>query len=225
MRTARSSVAADRQCLRVLVVDDHPIVRKGACAWLTRRLGYEIAGEARSALEALRIARKCRPDLVLMDFDLPGINGLAACRLLRKKVPQAKVLIFCMRRDVDLGQGMADCGASGSVLKTASAGELLEAIEAAVLHEPPCPLSEPAFSVQQASSSGGAERLSAREQEILCRIANGESNKEIARMLGISQRTVRTHRERLIRKLNIHKVVDLTKFAINYGLVSVRADA
>jgi len=243
----------DKTTIRILLVDDHPVVRKGIAACLARerqvrpspptplspeirtagernKVGGEgdktklvVVGEAANGVEALRKAKELLPDLVLTDIDMPQMNGLVLTQTLRKELPQIKVLILSMHQNTEYVMRILQSGARGYVLKEAPTDELMKAIEN--VHK-----GEAFFSseiarvalnqfVRGAGEGPSPRDLTSREREVLARIAEGLSNKEIATSLNVGVRTVETHRERVMRKLDIHNVAGLTKFAIAKGLV------
>jgi DNA-binding NarL/FixJ family response regulator len=207
-----------------LLVDDHPVVRKGINSCLARHEHLQIVGEAADGVEALKKARELMPDIVLMDIDMPEKDGLEVTELLRKELPKIKVLILSMHSNTEYVMRIIQSGASGYILKEAPTEELVRAID--IINT-----GEAFFSPEVARAAlnkyvrGGADdpaaQLTNREREVLVQIAEGLSNKEIANKLGVGVRTVETHRERIMRKLNIHSVAGLTKFAISKGLISL----
>ena len=210
--------------IKLLLVDDHPVVRKGISSCLARHEHLQVVGEAGNGEEAIRKTRELAPDIVLMDIDMPEMNGLTVTELLRKESPKIKVLILSMHSNSEYVMRIIQSGASGYVLKEAPTEELLRAIEAVNA-------GEAFFSPEVARvalnkyvrgiTDTAVAQLTNREREVLIQIAEGLSNKEIASKLGVGVRTVETHRERIMRKLNIHSVAGLTKFAISQGLVSL----
>ena len=221
-------MSAKKQIIKVLVADDHPVVRKGLQSCLARHGHIRVVGEAADGDEALRMTRELKPDVVLMDISMPGMNGLAVTEVLRKEAPEVKVLVLSIHRNKDAIFRVIQAGAHGYVSKEAPSEEVLRAIQS--VHE-----GEPYFSEEIARAalnefvtSGGKKepfsQLTSREREVLVLIAEGQSNKEIADRLGIGVRTIETHRERIMRRLNIHSVAGLTKYAIANGLVSLDAD-
>lgn len=222
--TTRMSKTEKR--IKILLVDDHPVVRKGIASCLSQHANLEIIGEAADGREALRKAREMLPDIVLMDIDMPHMNGLAVTDLLRKDAPKVKVLILSMHSNTDYVLRIIQSGARGYVLKDASTKELLRAISAVNSGEAFFSPEVARAALNQYVKGTGtpnseAQQLTNREREVLVHIADGLSNKEIASQLGVGVRTVETHRERIMRKLNIHSVAGLTKFAISQGLVSL----
>jgi two-component system, NarL family, nitrate/nitrite response regulator NarL len=212
--------------IRILLVDDHPVVRRGIASCLTRHEHLQIVGEASDGHEAVLLAREFMPDIVLMDIDMPRMSGLAVTELFRKELPKIKVLILSMHSNTEYVLRIIQSGACGYVLKEAPTEELVRAIETVSA-------GEAFFSPEVArvalnkyvrgvgSADAPTAQLTNREREVLIQIAEGLSNKEIAGKLGVGVRTVETHRERIMRKLNIHSVAGLTKFAISKGLVSL----
>lgn len=219
------TVGKSKKPIRLLIVDDHPVVRMGIVASLSSHAHIQIVGQAADGVQALRLAHELRPDIMLTDIDLPEKNGLVVTETIRKEIPAIRVLILSMHTNTDYVLRIVQSGASGYVLKGGSTEDLLRAIE--TVHG-----GEAFFSPEVArtalnqfvlgSSSGGTlSSLTAREREVLIQIAEGLSNKEIAGQLGVGVRTVETHRERIMKKLNIHSVAGLTKFALAQGLISL----
>lgn len=224
-RGTKSSLSATKEKIRVLVVDDHPVVRKGLQACLTKQDRLKIVGEAADGDDALKKALDLKPDVVLMDVSMPRRDGLAVTQVLRKEAPQIKVLILSVHNKRDFIFRIIEAGAHGYVSKEASPDELLRAIES--VHDGKTFFSPEVAqaALNQLVNNGGKKepfaQLTNREREVLVLIAEGQSNKEIANKLGIGVRTIETHRERIMRRLNIHSVAGLTKFAIANGLVSL----
>ena len=184
-----------------------------------------IVGEAADGDEALRKARELSPDVVLMDISMPGMNGLAVTEVLRKEAPDMKVLILSVHTNKDYIFRVIQAGAHGYVSKEAPPEELIRAIESVYAGEPHFSEDIARAALNEFISSGGKKepfaQLTSREREVLVEIAEGKSNKEIADRLGIGVRTIETHRERIMRRLNIHSVAGLTKYAIGNGLISL----
>jgi len=220
-------VSAKKQSIKVLVADDHPVVRKGLQLCLGRQGHLRVIGEACDGDEALRKARELKPDVVLMDISMPGRNGLAVTELLRKELPKMKVLILSVHNNRDYIFRVIQAGAHGYVSKEAPPEEVLRAIESVCAGEPFFSEDIARAALQEFVKSGGRKepfaQLTAREREVLVLIAEGKSNKEIAMQLDIGVRTIETHRERIMRRLSIHSVAGLTKFAIANGLISLES--
>jgi two-component system, NarL family, nitrate/nitrite response regulator NarL len=215
--------------IRILVVDDHPIVRRGISMCLASQPRIQILGEAGDGREALNLVRELKPDVVLMDIDMPQMNGMAVTDLLRHEMPEIKVIILSMYANTDYVMRIIECGARGFVLKEAPPQELLQAIETVYAGQTHFSPDVARVALNQVVRGNGestpASRLTNREREVLVHIADGFSNKEIASQLSIGVRTVETHRERIMRKLDIHTVAGLTRFAIAQGMVSLAPHA
>jgi two-component system nitrate/nitrite response regulator NarL len=212
--------------IKLLLVDDHPVVRKGIVSCLSQHEHLQIIGEAADGREALRKARELLPDIILMDIDMPHMNGLAVTELLRKELPKLKVLVLSMHSNTDFVLRIIQSGARGYILKDATTDELVKAIDTINAGEAffSSEVARAALNQYVRGTGPSGEKvmqLTNREREVLIHIADGLSNKEIASQLGVGVRTIETHRERIMRKLNIHSVAGLTKFAISQGLVSL----
>ena len=221
---AGKAIKASRR-IRLLLVDDHPIVRKGISSCLARHDHLVIVGEAADGLEAVTRAKELLPDIMLLDIDMPKMSGLAVAEVLRKELPQIKVLILSMHQRPEYLLRILESGARGYVLKEALPEELVKAIETVTAGE--CYFSPEIAClaliqvVQGNGARPGAAELTSREKEVLILVAQGFSNKEIANNLNLSVRTVETHRERIMRTLAIHSVAGLTRFALAKGLVTL----
>jgi DNA-binding NarL/FixJ family response regulator len=218
-----------KQRIKVLVVDDHPVVRKGIISCLARHENLLIVGEAGEGEEALRKAREMSPDVVLLDIDMPQMSGLAATELLRKDLPNVKVLILSMHSSSEFVLRIIQAGARGYVLKETNPEDLARAIEGVhageVFFSPEVArVALNQFVRRDSEGEDSPRQLTSREREVLIAIAEGLSNKEIACRLGVGVRTIETHRERIMRKLNIHSVAKLTRYAISKGLVMLRQE-
>jgi two-component system nitrate/nitrite response regulator NarL len=213
----------------VLLVDDHPVVRKGLQSCLAKQDGLKVVGEASDGDEAIQKTKTLRPDIVLMDISMPRMNGLAVTELLRKEAPHVKVLILSVHSNKEYIFRIIQAGAHGYVSKEAPPEELVRAIESICDGEPFFSEDVARAALNQFVANGGKKepfaQLTSREREVLVLIAEGRSNKEIANGLGIGVRTIETHRERIMRRLNIHSVAGLTKFAIANGMVSLDGGA
>jgi len=214
--------------IRVMVVDDHPVVRRGISMCLARQPQLEIVGEAGDGREAIQRARELQPDLMLMDIDMPQMNGLAVAEVLRREMPRTKVLILSMHSNTEYVVRIIQSGARGFVLKEAPAEELVRAIEMVnagdAYFSPDVARVALNKFVQGVGAGQETPALTNREREVLMLIADGLSNKEIACRLDVGVRTVETHRERIMRKLDIHSVAGLTRYAISCGLVTLEKE-
>jgi len=217
--------ARAQQRIRVLLADDHPVVRRGIAACLERQANLEVVGEAADGEEALHKARELMPDVLLTDIDMPRLTGLAITETLQKELPQTKVLMLSSTTNSEFLLRCAQAGANGYILKQATPDEFVQAIEtvnAGQSYFSP-DVARVALSQLVRGKGRGPEpsALSNREREVLTSIAEGLSNKEIACRLNIGTRTVETHRERLMRKLNIHSIAGLTRFAVAKGMIAM----
>jgi DNA-binding NarL/FixJ family response regulator len=211
--------------IKVLVADDHTVVREGIRHVLDGEPGFTIVAEAATAAEAVRLAEAEKPDVVLLDITMPGESGLQAAVRMRKLVPGTRILILSMHDNPEYVLESVRAGAHGYLLKDSAATELRQAIRA--VHQGEEYFSAPiahrlraAVRGQAGELPGPLDVLTGREREVLVGIALGRTNKEIASELGISHRTVETHRESLMRKRGIKTVAGLTKLALETGLVS-----
>lgn len=215
----------DGAAVRVIIADDHAMVREGIKSVL-ERAGFEVVGEASSGTEVLPLAERVQPDVAVLDISMPGETGLQAAARLRQALPHVRVLILSMYDNTEYVLESVRAGAHGYLLKDGAAQELANAIRAVQNGEA---YFSPAVAARlSAAVRGDIEReqrrtsldlLTGREREVLAGIAKGLTNKEIAAELGISHRTVETHRESLMRKLGIRTVAGLTKFSLEAGLI------
>ncbi len=210
--------------IKVFLVDDHPAVREGVRAFLTNQ-GIAVVGEAADDTEAVRKLKKTAPNVIVLDINLPGVDGGELARYLRQAVPGAKLIAFSIHASQEYVVRMARCGVHGYVMKDMPTSKLVEAIErvhTGGLYFPPGMTD--AILAPSAKPSAGEKNavLTAREREVLVLLADGLANKEVARKLGISVRTAETHREHLSRKLNIAPIAGLTKYAIQHGLTPLK---
>jgi len=212
--------------IRVLIVDDHPIVRQGLRSCLAGYNQLSVVGEAANGKEAIAKTNALLPDVVLMDIEMPGLDGLAATEALLRENPESKVLILSIHKHSQYVLRTIRAGARGYVSKEASPAQLVQAIETLAAGGSffGSDIATVALNqmVNRTEDTPNRKQLSPREREVLVGIAEGLGNKEIASRLGVSVRTVETHRERIMRKLDIHCIAGLTRFAINEGLISVR---
>jgi DNA-binding NarL/FixJ family response regulator len=211
--------------IRVLVADDHAVVREGIRHVLEREPGFEVVAEAANGSEVLPLAERHRPDVAVLDISMPGESGIQVAAQLRQRHPEIRILILSMYDNAEYVLESVRAGAHGYILKDTAATELRRAIRAVQNGE--AFLSPPVASRLTAAVRGELEReartgdlgsLTVREREVLRGIVRGQTNKEIAAALGISHRTVETHRESLMRKLRIRTVAGLTRFALEAGL-------
>jgi DNA-binding NarL/FixJ family response regulator len=210
---------------RVLLVDDHQLVRAGMRALIDRLAGFEVVGEAGDGRESLQLAAKLQPDLILMDVLMPELDGVDATARLAAVAPHARVLMLSMNADVQYVLRALQGGAAGYLLKNTGPAELELAMRAVARGET---YLSPAVSkhvidgyVRRADvSADPLDRLTPRQREVLQLIAEGATTKEIARKLNISPKTAETHRAQLMQELDVHEIAGLVRFAIRHGLVS-----
>jgi two-component system nitrate/nitrite response regulator NarL len=213
--------------IRIMLADDHPIVRNGIKDALSKQKNIEVVAEASNGAQVLRKAKELLPDIVLMDISMPGMGGLEATQRLRSAAPTVKVLVFTMHDNKEYVLEIIRSGASGYVLKDTSTLELVRAIETVYRggtffsSKVSKLLLDQYIKKVSTGVETSPEELSKREAEILVLVAGGKSNKEIANQLKISIRTCEAHREKIMKKLNLHSVAELTQYAISKGLISV----
>jgi len=212
--------------IRVLLADDHTVVRQGLRALLAAEEDMEVIGEAENGRQAVMLAKKTPPDVVVMDVAMPLLNGLEATRQILKGVPRAKVLVLTSYGDDDCVTQMMDAGASGYLIKQTAANDLLKAIrevQKGNAYFSPAIAKRLRDQCREAFTTGQSPRkageLTSREAEVLQLIAEGFSNKQIAAELSISIKTVEKHRQQVMNKLNIHDVAGLTRYAITKGMI------
>lgn len=210
--------------IRVLVADDHTIVRKGLCALLNSEPNIEVVGEAEDGREAVERIGKIKPDVVLMDISMPSLNGFEATRQIRKGHPGIRILVLTMHTNEEYIFEILQAGASGYVLKKSAPSDLVSAINAvyqgsAFLSPPVAEKVIERLKGMTVDNETKKVKLTEREREVLQLIAEGCTNKEIAKRLFISVKTVESHRTHLMEKLDIHHAAGLTKYAIQKRII------
>jgi len=212
--------------IRLLLVDDHLVVRSGLRMLLSGESDVEIVGEAGTAREALAAVRELKPNIVLMDIGLPDKSGIEATSEIKRLHPDVAVVALTIHEDEEYFFKMLEAGANGYVPKRAAPEELLTAIRAAAtgevyLYPSLAKLLVKDFLAQQRASgeAAGVDGLTDREREILKYLADGASNEEISEVLVISPKTVARHRENIMRKLNLHSRADMVRYAIRKGII------
>jgi two-component system response regulator NreC len=212
--------------VRILIADDHGVLRAGLRALLNAEPDLQVVGEAGDGWEALRLAAELQPDLMLMDISMPGLDGLEATRLLRRRHPRLRILLLTLHEEEDLVREAIEAGASGYIVKRAAESELLGAVRAvAAGHMYVHPSMTRAFVGQHGrpprDEEGSSEvtSLTPRETEVLELVAAGYTNRQVADRLGIGQRTVETHRANLMAKLNLRSRAALVRYAVDHGLL------
>ncbi|MCD6050505.1 MAG: LuxR family transcriptional regulator [Verrucomicrobia bacterium] len=210
--------------ITVVLAEDHHIVREGFRSLLKHEVDIEVVGEAENGRQAIQLIRKLHPEVVVMDIAMPLLNGLEATRQIRKEFPEIKVLILSAHNDDAYVEQMAALGASGFLLKQASAHHLPTAIREVYKGKTFFTASVSKRVLDRHNKSldrgeKGGNRLSSREMEVLQMIAEGKPNKQVAAELGVSFKTVDKHRQHLMSKLDIHDVAGLTRYAISEGII------
>ncbi|NQU43047.1 response regulator transcription factor [bacterium] len=218
---------ANNEKIRVLLVDDHQILRDGIKSHLSTFDHVFIVGEASDGAEAIAKAKELIPDIVVMDISLPDMNGLTVTKEVLQALPDTKVIILSMHDDRHYVLQSVQAGARGYLLKDTCPTDLLSAIElvhkGGAFFDPS--VSRYLFDQQGDDEGNGVQEdveLSSREREVLALVAEGFSNKEVASKLFLSVRTIETHRENIMRKLDIHGTAALTKYAIQKGIIEVK---
>ena len=212
--------------IRVLIADDHTLMRDGIRALVASATDMEVVAEAGDGREAIEAARQTRPDVILLDIAMPGLGGLESVPILRREAPGSRILILTQYEQPEYVRRFLQLGVGGYVLKKAAGGELLSAIRAVhrgglvvdpvVAHEV---LRDPS-SADPVTTDDPYDSLTERERQVLKLVAEGRSNKEVAAFLDISVKTAMTHREHVMKKLGLHNRTDLTRFAIRRGVIA-----
>jgi DNA-binding NarL/FixJ family response regulator len=212
--------------VRLLLADDHDVVRRGLRDLLEERDGWVVCAEARDGRGAVALALEHRPDVVVLDILMPGLNGVEAARQIRRALPSTEVLIFSMHESEQLVRDAIAAGARGYVVKADAPAQVVAAVAALADHKPFfTPSVSEALLDSYLQTANAADRtadvkgLSSREREIVQLLAEGRSNKEIASTLFISVRTVETHRAAIMRKLEIGSIVELVRYAVRNKLI------
>ncbi len=213
--------------IKILIADDHQIIRDGLASLLEKQKDMRVIGQAANGRKALRMAVELKPDIVVMDISMPNLNGMEATRQLFNECPETRVIALSMHSDKRFVAGMLKAGARGYLLKNSAFDELIKAahsvmageiylspkITAAVIND--------YIQINREENPVGLDALSSRERETLQLLAEGKTTKQIAGELFISVKTVETHRQNIMKKLDIYSVADLVKFAVREGLTSL----
>ena len=212
--------------LRILIADDHEIVRRGLKKVLSSRHGWVVCAEAATGRDAIAMAAEHRPDIVVMDISMPGLNGLEATRKIRKIVPKAGILILSLHYSDQLVREVVDAGARAYLLKSDATRDLLHAIEALATRRSFFTSSAAQTLIDGFCDKGSDKpgtllrhRLSTREREIVQLLAEGKSSKEVAVALGISVKTAETHRAHIMRKMEFHSVGEIVRYAVRTQII------
>src|ERR1700676_3844668 len=215
------------KALRILIADDHDLMRRGVKTLLQSHAGWEVCGEAKTGREAVEKAEELKPNIVILDISMPDLNGVEAARRIRKASPSVEILILSMHYSDQLIRDIIEAGVRGYIVKSDSGRDLIIAVEALASHKP--------FFTPRATevilgsfNPGGtvkeipelvSERLTSREREIVQLLAEGKSSKEVASSLGISVKTAETHRANVMRKLELHSVSELVRYAVRNQII------
>ena len=213
--------------IRVLIADDHTIMRAGLRSLLEKEDQIEVVAEAENGRRAVQLAIEHKPDVVVMDVSMPDLNGIEATSQVLASLPEAKVIALSMHTDKRFVMGMLRAGASGYLLKDCASQELASAIVSVASNKKYLSPDIAGVVIEDSLYGGQQEeetvssKLSAREREVLQLIAEGWSTRQIASHLYVSVKTIETHRRQIMKKLDLHNIADLTKYAIREGLTSV----
>ncbi|HXC42951.1 MAG TPA: response regulator transcription factor [Candidatus Dormibacteraeota bacterium] len=211
---------------RILIADDHEIVRQGIRALLEKHPGWEVSGEAKDGREAVERSKALKPDLVLLDIGMPTLNGLDAARQILAICPLTRVLVLTMHDSEQVVRDVLAVGARGFLLKSDAGRDLISAVEALQRHgtfftSRVAELVLEGYLNPHRTLQPSGNRLTPREREVVQLLAEGKTSKEVAVVLNLSVKTTETHRTNIMRKLDLHSVADLTLYAVRNGLVQV----
>ena len=211
--------------LRILVADDHEVVRAGVRSLLESQPDCEVCAEATTGRQAVVLAQKFKPDVIVMDITMPELNGLEATRQVLQVVPGVQVLILSVHESEQLVREILDAGAHGYILKSDAGRELAAAMQALRRREPfftskVSQIALQAYRNKQRAPLPGSV-LTVREREVLQLLAEGKTNKEVASAMDISVQTVETHRANIMRKLDLHSVAEIVHYAVRHKIISL----
>jgi DNA-binding NarL/FixJ family response regulator len=212
--------------MRIVIVDDHAVVRRGVRSLLESHPGWEVLAEGSTGREAVELVKRLRPNVVVMDLSLPELNGLDATRQILKESPDTEVLVLTMHHSEQLARDVLQAGARGYVLKSDADQSLIAAVESLAQHKPFLTSKVTEFVLdgfmRQSETEGDAapkDAATPREREIIQLLAEGHSNKEVASTLGVSVKTIEAHRANIMRKLHLRSISDLVRYAIRNKIV------
>jgi DNA-binding NarL/FixJ family response regulator len=206
--------------LRILIADDHALVRQGLRSVLEAQEGWTVCCEAEDGRSAVKLGLELKPDVFLIDVTMPELNGLDATRQIRRERPDAAILILTMHESDQLCSDLMRAGARGYILKSDSPRQLLAAVEAVASGKQFfTPLAATSRDLSLGTTARTPARLSAREREIVQLLAEGRTNKEIATLLGIAFKTVDAHRTNIMKRLNMHSVAEVVRYAIRERII------
>jgi len=214
--------------VRILIADDHDVVRAGLRQLLLERKGWEICGEASTGRQAVALAMETKPDVVVMDISMPELNGLEASRQIRKGLPKTEIVILSLHLSDQLAYEIIDAGIRGYVLKSDANRDLVNAVESLGMHRPffTSKVSEMMMDGLRGDKpremrSDARGRLTGRQREIVQLLAEGKTSKEVAVALNISVKTAETHRANIMRRLELHSVSELVRYAVKNQIIEV----
>ena len=223
----KPSIRRWRMAIRILLADDHGVVRKGLRFLLERQSGMEVVGEASDGREAVRLAESTKPDVAIMDIAMPMLNGIEATSQMLKRDPRMAVIILSMHSDEDYLLSALNAGAKGYLLKDSAEADLIRAIQAVTRGTPffspeiaKTMLEDYMRFLQQRNLQDSYELLTEREKEVLQLLAEGKSNKDVANILDVSVYTVDTHRMHLMQKLNLHNTAEIVLYAVRKKIIA-----
>ncbi len=214
--------------LRIMIADDHDLVLRGLKTLLETHPGWKVCAEARNGREAVTMAETVKPDIAIMDVSMPDLNGIEAVRRIKKVSPHTELLVLSMHQTDQLIREIIEAGAKGYIVKSDSDRSLISAVEALEVHKPFFTSSATEIMLGSLRNSSGVvsdisktirDRLTPREREIVQLLSEGKSSKEVAVVLGISVKTSETHRANIMRKLEIHSVSQLVRYAVRNQIV------
>jgi DNA-binding NarL/FixJ family response regulator len=211
-----------------MIADDHDLVLRGLKTLLETHPGWKVCAEARNGREAVTMAETVKPDIAIMDVSMPDLNGIEAVRRIKKVSPHTELLVLSMHQTDQLIREIIEAGAKGYIVKSDSDRSLISAVEALEVHKPFFTSSATEIMLGSLRNSSGVvsdisktirDRLTPREREIVQLLSEGKSSKEVAVVLGISVKTSETHRANIMRKLEIHSVSQLVRYAVRNQIV------
>jgi DNA-binding NarL/FixJ family response regulator len=213
--------------LKILLADDHDLMRRGLKSLIAPRTDWTICGEAHTGSQAVALAKQHQPDVAILDISMPELNGLEAARRIRTLSPKTEILVLSVNYSDHLIREILRLGIRGYMVKTDSDRDLITAIETLARHKPFFTTCATELILTHSQRAGAhlsspmdlSERLTAREREIVQLVSEGKSTKEVASLLGISVKTAETHRANIMRKLQVHSVTDLVRYAVRNEIV------
>jgi DNA-binding NarL/FixJ family response regulator len=223
----KAALRLGTKTVRILVADDHDIIRRGLKQLLTSRPGWEVCGEAKTGREAVALAEQLKPEIVVLDISMPDLNGLEAARRIHKQFPKTGILILTLHFSDQLVRDIVEAGARAYIMKSDADRDLVSAVEALANHRTfftprAAEMLLNGFSRQTSGVEPQAltrSRLTSREREIVQLLAEGKSSKEVAVALGISVKTAETHRANIMRKLELHSVSEVVRYAVKNQII------